>query len=330
MASDLGHFGVDDAASRVHGDRYLGISISEVGAENNPVEGVGVRFRASTQQWIDAIEAWTDWQRAAGARPHTLRLRRYQLARLAQDHLHRSPWRLTTADLSAWLASKGWATETLRGYRSAVRSFYAWGVRSDRVRRDPAAGLPRVRQHVGPPRPTPDRVFAAALERASDRDRLILMLAAYAGLRRTEIATLRWSYLDDGALRVDGKGGKVRLVPLVDALAAELAAELERRAAGGHGSGYRYMAAGDGGWIFPGQGTGAHLTPGRVGKVAGELLGPGWSIHTLRHRFGTRAYAGTRDLLAVQLLMGHSSPVTTRRYTQTPDGALRAAVESAA
>jgi integrase len=292
--------------------------------------GADVRFRDSTRQWIDAIDGWTDWQRAAGSRPHTLHLRRYQLARLARDHLHRSPWRLTTADLSGWLGGQGWAVETLRGYVSAVRSFYAWGVRSNRVRRDPAARLPRVRQHVGPPRPTPDAVFAAALEAASDRDRLILMLAAYAGLRRTEIAILRWADLAGAELRVQGKGGRVRLVPLVGALVRELAAEAERRGLGGHGTGYRYMSRGDGGWIFPGQGAGAHMTPGRVGKLAGELLGPGWSIHTLRHRFGTRAYAGTRDLLAVQLLMGHSSPVTTRRYTQTPDGALQAAVEAAA
>lgn len=288
-----------------------------------------MRFRGSTRQWVEGIEGWTDHMRAAGIRPHTLALRRYQVSRLARDHLDRSPWRLSSSELSTWLGGQGWATETLRGYRSALRSFYAWGVRSNRVRRDPAAGLPRVRQHVGPPRPAPDRVFAAALERASDRDRLILMLAAFAGLRRSEIAGLRWAELDGAELRVTGKGGRVRLVPLVEALAVELAGEHEHRGLGGHGSGYRYMVGGDRGWIFPGQGAG-HMTPGRVGKLAGELLGPGWSIHTLRHRFGTRAYAGTRDLLAVQVLMGHSSPVTTRRYTQTPDGALRAAVDAAA
>jgi site-specific recombinase XerD len=60
------------------------------------------------------------------------------------------------------------------------------------------------------------------------------------------------------------------------------------------------------------------------------LLGPGWTAHSLRHRFATRAYAGERDLLTVQQLLGHSSVATTQRYTQIPDDALRRAVMAVA
>jgi len=46
----------------------------------------------------------------------------------------------------------------------------------------------------------------------------------------------------------------------------------------------------------------------------------------LRHRFATAAYGGTRDLRAVQELLGHTNPTTTARYTQASDAALRDAV----
>lgn len=55
----------------------------------------------------------------------------------------------------------------------------------------------------------------------------------------------------------------------------------------------------------------------------------GWTAHTFRHRLATRAYAGTRDLLAVSELLGHSRPETTQRYVLLPDDALVAAVEAA-
>lgn len=53
-------------------------------------------------------------------------------------------------------------------------------------------------------------------------------------------------------------------------------------------------------------------------------------MHTLRHRFGTRAYALTSDLLLVQDLLGHSSPSTTRRYVAGNPQRARAAVEALA
>lgn len=61
-----------------------------------------------------------------------------------------------------------------------------------------------------------------------------------------------------------------------------------------------------------------------------RALPGGWTAHTLRHRFATVAYAGTRDLLAVQDMLGHSKPETTRGYIEMPQDALRAAVLAAA
>jgi len=53
-------------------------------------------------------------------------------------------------------------------------------------------------------------------------------------------------------------------------------------------------------------------------------------LHGLRHRFATRAYARSRDLRAVQELLGHASPAITQRYVAVSDMNLRAAMNAAA
>src|SRR5262245_44755121 len=168
-------------------------------------------------------------------RRRSVELRRYQIGHLAEAHLDRSPWSLTTADLLSWLATQQWAPETRKSYRSALRSFYGWAVQAGHTKRDPSATLPAVRTDAPPPRPAPDAVLSSALRRASDRDRLILLLAAYGGLRRAEIARLRWSDLDleTATVRVVGKGGKVRTLPLHPLLLAPAAGTATRAATTG-------------------------------------------------------------------------------------------------
>lgn len=83
------------------------------------------------------------------------------------------------------------------------------------------------------------------------------------------------------------------------------------------------------GWVFPGQ-VGGHLSPAWVGKLVGRRLPAGLGTHTLRHRFASAAYAGTRDLAAVQDLLGHAKPETTRLYVQLPRDAMRQALAAAA
>jgi len=109
----------------------------------------------------------------------------------------------------------------------------------------------------------------------------------------------------DGRLRVVGKGGKTRLVPIHPRLRDALAAV--------------------DGYAFPGR-FGGHLSDNNVGVRCRRLLGGGYGAHSGRHRFATKAYASNRDIFAVQQLLGHSKPETTMRYTQLPDDALRDAV----
>lgn len=277
--------------------------------------------------WIAAIDAWTSYMIVAGLRPRTIELRRWQLGRVAVAHARRSPWQITSRDLITWLAARSWASETRKSYRSAIQSFYRWAAANGHLKNDPAAKLPTVRTQTPPPKPAPDDVLEHAVGHCTDRDRLIVLLAAYAGLRRAEIAALQWADVQGGLIRVvHGKGGRTRIVPLHPVLAGELAVEAARRRRGSPGSGYRY-AGPDGSYVFPGR-SGGPMTPGAAGKAASAALGPGWAAHALRHRFATRAYAGTRDLLAVQALLGHAKPETTKRYTDLADDSLLAAVRA--
>lgn len=195
----------------------------------------------------------------------------------------------------------------MKSARSAIRTFYLWAEDEGYVDRSPAYRLPAVRVPSGVPHPTPDDVLARALTVA--REQLMLRLARYRGLRRAEISRVHTRDVFNGALRVRGKGGVTRSVPLV----GDLAERLSRLPKG---------------WAFPGQDDG-HLSAGHVGVVLKRLLGEGWSGHSLRHASASKSYAGTRDLRAVQTLLGHSRPETTARYTAAPDGALLAAVQAA-
>lgn len=274
------------------------------------------------------VQTYITYCRAQGMRPATIRLRCHWLNRASRDLPLATA---TTGDLIAWLGSHEWAPETRKSARAALRSFYDWmtfvGVRDD----NPAQLLRPVRVPAGKPRPTPTGILQAALDGATDRDRLMLALAAFAGLRRSEIAGLQWTDITGAMLRIRGKGGAVRHVPISPALADLLDAEAARRDAGQLGTGWRYRAA----WkltaphVFPGRWDG-HASPETVGAVLAARLGSGWSGHTLRHRFATCAYSVQRDLLTVQRLLGHAKPETTARYAEPPHDAALAAVMGAA
>lgn len=273
------------------------------------VQGRGTRLmRHNRAMWQAEVDDYVAHLRAAGQAASTVRLRQMHLAR-ALTWLDCPPFEVTTDRLTAYMAGHDWAPETRKSVRSSLCSFYGWAESTGRIPDDPARRLPRVSTPAGKPKPAPTDVVAAALSRAEPREALMVMLAAYAGLRRAEVAGLHADDILEDTLRVKGKGGKVREVPMHPLLAEVL--------------------AGRTGFIFPGNDHG-HLSPDRVGRILSGLLGLGWTAHTLRHRFATRAYAADRDLLSVQQLLGHASVATTQRYTKLPDDALRRAVLSVA
>ncbi|RZU30481.1 tyrosine-type recombinase/integrase [Blastococcus saxobsidens] len=264
--------------------------------------------------WAVELAAWAGWLAASGQSPNTVKLRTYVLRRLACAHPEWGPWELGADDLAGWLGGLGVGPAALRVARQSLRAFYRWGAATGRVRVDPSAELPAVRHPRALPRPVPDTVIVSALEEADERQRDAIELGAVAGLRRSEIARARTDDLtrrpDGWWLRVVGKGGQARDVPLPD----ELGDRLASRPAG---------------WLFP-NGKGGHLTAAYLGRLMRGRLAEHWTPHTLRHRFASTAYAAQRDYRAVQELLGHANVNTTMIYTAVPEGARRAAVTAAA
>lgn len=271
--------------------------------------------RSFPPAWAGLVDAYLASEAGAGRSPATLATRRWHLAFMAHG-LRCAPARVTTAGILAWFGRQAWSIETRRSYRNTAVSFFGWAYRAGHVPTNPAAELPVMRAAAPAPRPAPDAVWSAAIAGADPRVRLMLRLAAEAGLRRAEIARVHRRDLTRGPagaeLLVHGKGGKLRVVPLGDDLAAAIA-----------GSTHSI-----GGYLFPGTDDG-HLTPQHVGKLMAGALPDHWTAHTLRHRFATRAYRGSRNLRAVQTLLGHSSVATTERYTAVDNDEIRAAAMAA-
>lgn len=277
--------------------------------------------------WEWAIDDYLHAIAAAGQRDATLRLRRDHLQRMARG-LGCPPDEVTADTLVAWFgAQTHWAAETRRGYRSAAKGFFSWAYKAGRVPVYLGDVLPMVRQPQAVPRPAPDDAWGAALAAADARTTLMLRLATEVGLRRAEVAQVdtRDVFVAGGSaqLVVHGKGGKQRIVPISTELAG-----LIRRGAAGHTAELAAYDWGRYGWLFP-DGDGGHLSAQWVGRLVGRVLPDGYSMHTLRHRFASRAYRGTRNLRAVQTLLGHASIATTERYTAVDDDEIRAAAASA-
>jgi integrase len=284
-------------------------------------KGSGGRRKEIPSAWQWAIEDYLRDLAATGHREATRTLRGNQLRNMAR-YLGCPPEDVTAAMLVDWFGQQTWSPEHRRSNRSAVRGFFAWAYKQGRVPAHLGDFLPGVPQPKAAPRPAPDDAWAAAMAAADDRTRLMLRLAAEAGLRRAEVAQVntRDVFVSRGTaqLMVHGKGGKQRIVPISDHLA-----ETIRQGAAGHTPGTP-----DHGWLFP-DGFGGHLSPQWVGIVVARVLPEGYSMHTLRHRFASRAYRGTRNLRAVQTLLGHASIATTERYTAVDDDEIRAAMMSA-
>lgn len=263
--------------------------------------------------WEANLSIWTDYLTATGTPETTLALRSYHLRRLAADFPD-GPESVTFDGLASWLAGRDWKPNTRRSYRSSLRAFWSWMLATGRVTASPAHLLPPVRVPRGQPRPTPEADYRAALTVTDPRAFLGIILAGQCGLRRGEIARARREDVERDllghALRVTGKGGHVRMVPLTVELAGIILARRE-------------------GWLFPSS-HGGHLTPHHLGKVISRHLPAGMATHTLRHRCATVSYAATKDLRAVQELLGHAKPETTAIYTMVPQESVRAAMLAAA
>lgn len=148
-----------------------------------------------------------------------------------------------------------------------------------------------------------DRPWVAA------RDMAVLSLCYGAGLRISEALALSRSDLEGVALRVTGKGGKTRLVPLIDAVRQSIETYLGLCPFKLTPSQPLFRGV-KGGVLSP------RLIQQRVAQLRGALgLPPSATPHALRHSFATHLLSRGGDLRAIQELLGHASLSTTQIYT---------------
>lgn len=237
------------------------------------------------------------------------------------------------AYLSA-LAADGISPRSSARMLSSVRAFHRHRAERDENAADPTGEVQGARQGRALPEAlSRDEVEAllsapAGAEPETIRDRAMLMLLYASGLRVSELCGLPHGSVDvrQGLVRVRGKGGKDRLVPVsgraleaIEAYVASARATLLGKRTS------RDLFVTRLGRRMSRQNFWERL--GRWARVAG--IGRTFSPHTLRHSFATHLLAGGADLRAVQSMLGHAHLATTELYTHVGREHARRAYDAA-
>jgi integrase/recombinase XerD len=279
-------------------------------------------------RFIDAV--WIE----DGLSSQTLAAYRRDLSLLAQwlqAQQGRSLQQAREADLLGYMAERHAATRASTANRrlSVFRRFCRWALREGLIDADPTLKLQAARTPLRVPKVLSEAQVEALLA-APDvdtplglRDRTMIELMYASGLRVSELVLLKTVYLslDEGALRVTGKGSKERLVPF----GAEAHAWVRRYLSEARGS------------ILKGRSSDALFVTGLGGPMTRQMF---WKLikahalragihaplspHTLRHAFATHLLNHGADLRAVQMLLGHADISTTTIYTHVARERLKA------
>jgi len=228
---------------------------------------------------------------------------------------------LRGADIRAFMAVRrgdGVGSRSLARGLSALRGFLGYLERKEilasealNVIRTPklprslpkALTVPEARATIATTEELEERPWVAA------RDTAVLALCYGSGLRISEALAITRSDLEAASLRVTGKGGKVRLVPLLGAVRQAIEHYLELCPFAPE-SGEPLFRGVKGGVLSP------RLIQMRVAQLRGALgLPPSATPHALRHSFATHLLSRGGDLRAIQELLGHASLSTTQIYT---------------
>jgi integrase/recombinase XerD len=226
-------------------------------------------------------------------------------------------------DLLAVLAAevgKGKSPRSISRYLSAYRQFYGWLVREGTIGSDPVALIESPKIGRGLPKALSEEQVESLLTAPDPsrplglRDRAMLELMYATGLRVSELVGLELGNLNlnQGVVRVIGKGQKERLVPIGDEARASLLSYLQEARPE----------------LLKGAQTGSVFVTARKAGMTRQAF---WymvrryardcgiqqklSPHMLRHSFATHLLNHGADLRVVQLLLGHSDLSTTQIYT---------------
>jgi len=292
----------------------------------------------ASDAWGHALRLFDRDLRRHGAAERTRRAYGTDLADLA-DWAVRAGLRPVGVDYpalrryAAALASRRLAPATLARKLASIRAFYRILVEHGFVGANPADLLATPRQAQRLPSVLKPAEVSELLDRIPAttplelRDRALFELAYGCGLRAEELVSLEVTGIDfDGeAVRVEGKGGKTRVVPAGEPALKAVA---------------RYLERGRPALLGP---AGGEEEPALLLSKSGRRLSSSdvrrrlrvWARHAaaqgrvhphaLRHSFATHLLEGGADLRAIQTLLGHASISTTQVYTRVESARLRAA-----
>ncbi len=255
------------------------------------------------------LDEWQLFGLAGGWSMTTVTVRRDALVKLARD-CNMPLQEVSALQLATWLTrySKPWTKQT---YHSHARSFFGFlqrhGYRAD----DPTTSIPRPPKPRAAPRPVSTRQLTEALDGAGWSAFAWITIAAYSGLRVSEVSRVRGEDLDlaAGTLRVVGKGGVEAVIPLHPKI-ADLARHYPR------------------GYWFPGAHDG-HVSSQWISAVIRRTFaqaGHTVTAHQLRHWFATELLRGGANLRTTQECMRHASVASTALYTAVLDAERTSAV----
>lgn len=267
---------------------------------------------------LESIEQHRSWLTGRGASAHTVRcygsdLRLFlawcKVTTISMDTLE--------AKAQAWLNThrRTWGAKTTQRRRTAIRSFAAFAGDKTVLEdyRTPSAARPT-------PHPIPegsDGLLRMIAEARNPQHAALVALCGLCGLRVHEAIDVRWQDFDTThmTLKVRGKGDKRRVVPITDKAWLHIAPAISDAVLGGNPH------------VVPLADRTAREVITRLARRAG--LKAHVKSHDLRATFGTAAYEKTKDLRAVQELLGHAHSSTTEIYTGISTAAMRAAADFA-
>lgn len=272
------------------------------------------RFTRETQGESDVamvplIEEWLLFQLSARRSEKTVHERARVIAQFLTESKV-SPLQSAPMDVVRWMGRHTeWSTSTAATYFSYLQSWHKWLCRMDYRQDDPMLKLVTPKRPERAPRPISDNELARLLTmRMHHRTRVMILMAALAGFRVSEVARVRGEDLDLTTPRIYvlGKGGKRAWVPL-HPLIVEAAATMPAR-----------------GWWFPANATrpGDHILAKSVSDIIGQAMrraGIVGTPHSLRHWYGSALLHDGADMRTVQELLRHTSIATTQIYTKVPD-----------
>ena len=206
----------------------------------------------------------------------------------------------------AWMSERGLSASSLAMLVNALLYYYRTVLKRDAFE----IRLPRPRkEHRLPTVLTKEECFRIFKYVDNPKHKLLLLIGYGAGLRRSEIVSLKWGDIlfDEHQIHVkQGKGNKDRIVMLPYSIVEYLRS-------------YRQMYPSDD-WVFEGQYRGEALSARTVQQVMANAVAKAGlekkaTVHTLRHSFATHLLESGTDIRYIQQLLGHASIKTTMIYT---------------